>query len=262
MTATIHPTAFVDPKAQLGNDVEIGAFCVVGEHVTLKDGVKLWSHVVVDGITTIGERTEIYPFSVIGCSPPDRKYKGEPSRLVVGADNIIREHVTMHTGTANDRMETVVGNGGLFMAGTHVAHDCVLGDNVIMANQSAIAGHVSLGDNVIIGGLSGVMQRVRVGEGAIIGFLSAVENDVIPYGLVHGERAYLDGINIIGLERRGVDKESIASLQKAYKTLFLGEGGTFAERLNALQNSGTPQIQVMLDFIMGRGNRPLCQPSQ
>ncbi len=213
MSSTIHPTAFVDPKAEIGAGVEIGAFSVIGPQVTLHDNVKLWSHVVIEGITTIGEASEIYPFSVIGCAPPDRKYKGEPSRLVIGKDTIIREHVTMHTGTANDRMETTIGNGGLFMAGTHVAHDCVLGDNVIMANQSAIAGHVQLGNNVIIGGLAAVMQRVRIGDGAIIGFLSAVENDVIPYGLVHGERAFLDGINIIGLERSGVDKEHIAAIK-------------------------------------------------
>ena len=260
MTAMIHPTAIIDPNAQIGENVQIGAYAIIGPDVTLGNNVKIWPHVMIHGITLIGEGTEIYPYTVLGCSPPDRKYAGEKSRLVIGKNNIIREHVTMHTGTSNDRMETTVGDNGLFMAGTHVAHDCVVGDNVIMANNSGLAGHVHLANNVIIGGLAGIFQRVRIGEGAIIGFLAGVESDVIPFGLVHGDRAYLDGINIIGLERRGIDKNAIQAVQKAYKSLFLSEEGTFAERLEALQTVDNPQIQTMIAFIQGRNNKPLCQP--
>lgn len=259
MSNLIHPTAMIDPAAQIGANVRIGAYSIIGANVVLHDNVKIWPHVIIEGITTIGEGTEIYPYTVLGCSPPDRKYAGEKSRLVIGKNNIIREHVTMHVGTANDRMETTIGDNGLFMAGTHVAHDCVVGDNVVMANNSGLAGHVQLGNNVIIGGLAGIFQRVRIGEGAIIGFLAAVESDVIPFGLVHGDRAYLDGINIIGMERRGVDKNTILDVQKAYKTLFMGEGN-FADRLQSLQGSDNAQIQTMVEFILGRGNKPLCQP--
>jgi len=259
---SIHKTAIVHKKAKIGKDVSIGPFCVIGEHVHLADNVKIHSHVVVEGFTSIGERTEIYPFSVIGCAPPDLKFKGEESRLVIGKDNVIREHVTMHPGTAADRMETTIGDHGLFMVGTHVAHDCVVGDHVIMANNAALGGHVILEDNVIVGGLCGILQRVRIGKGAMIGFMSAVENDVIPYGLVSGDRATLSGINIIGLERRGESRSDIAALSKAYKTLFYSKDGNFADRLASLQSETSPLVRNVLDFTKDRDNRPLCQPKQ
>lgn len=262
MTVQIHPSAIVDPKAQIGQNVSVGPFTIIGPDVTLHDNVLVKSHVVIEGITSIGENTEVHPFTLLGCAPPDRKYAGEPSRLVIGKNNIIREHVTMHTGTAFDRMETTVGDGCLFMANTHVAHDCIVGNNVIMANNSGLAGHVVLGDNVIVGGLAGVLQRVRIGEGAIIGFLSAVESDVIPFAVVRGERAFLDGVNIIGLERRGMKREDVMTLQKAYKHIFLGEEGTFAERVASLKDSNIEQIQTMISFITERNNRPLCKPAQ
>lgn len=258
---SIHETAIIDKNAQLGNNVSVGPFSIIGPDVILGSGVNVHSHVVIEGHTHIGENTEIYPFSVIGCKPPDLKYKGEESRLVIGKNNVIREHVTMHPGTAADRMETTIGDHGLFMVGTHVAHDCVIGNHVIMANNSALGGHVILEDNVIIGGLCGILQRVRIGQGAMIGFMSAVESDIIPYGLVTGDRANLSGINVIGLERRGFKRAEINDLNKAYKHLFLNENGNFADRLNALDNSND-LIGNLIEFAQNRDNKPLCQPAK
>lgn len=259
---SVHKSAIIHKKAKISKNVTIGPFCVIGEHVELAEGVKLHSHVVVEGHTYVGEGTEIFPFSVIGCAPPDLKYKGEPSRLVIGKHNIIREHVTMHPGTAADRMETTIGDHGLFMVGTHIAHDCVVGNHVIMANNAALGGHVVLENNVIIGGLCGILQRVRIGQGAMIGFMSAVENDVIPYGLVSGDRATLSGINIIGLERRGASRSDISDLTKAYKSLFFSHEGNFADRLDALKNQDSPLVRDIVNFTKDRDNRPLCQPKK
>lgn len=255
----IHPTAVVDPNANLGSNVRIGPFCVVGAHVTLGDHVDLKSHVVVDGYTSIGEGTVVFPFAVLGTAPQDKKFRGEESRLVIGKHNNIREHVTMQPGTADDRMETTIGDHGLFMVGVHVAHDCVIGDHVIMANNATLGGHVKVGDGAVLGGLSAVLQRVRIGEGAMIGGMSGVENDVIPFGLVIGERARLAGLNLIGLERKGVERSEIFALQSAFKTMFYG-AGTFAERLELLADTPSPLVQKVLEFADARNNRPLCQP--
>ncbi|MEM6311436.1 MAG: acyl-ACP--UDP-N-acetylglucosamine O-acyltransferase, partial [Pseudomonadota bacterium] len=200
----IHPSAVVEPGAELGEGVEIGPFCHIGPNVTLGDRVRLKSHVVVTGRTAVGEETEIFPFSCIGEIPQDLKFKGEATELSIGARNRIREHVTMNTGTEGGGGVTRVGDDGLFMAGCHVAHDCQVGDRVIIVNNAALAGHCVIEDEVIIGGLSGVHQWVRIGRGAIIGAVTMVTNDVIPHGLVQAPRGELDGLNLIGLKRRGV----------------------------------------------------------
>jgi UDP-N-acetylglucosamine acyltransferase len=263
MTVTIHPSAIVDPAAKLGERVNIGPFCVVGPDVTLGDGVRLVSHVAVDGRTSIGADTVIYPFASIGHRPQDLKFHGEPSELVIGARNQIREHVTMNPGTEGGGMITRVGDDGLFMMGSHVAHDCIVGDHVIMANNATLGGHVTLGDYVIIGGLSAVRQFVRIGSHAMIGGMSGVENDVIPFGLVMGDRARLAGLNLVGLERRGFKKDDIHALRAAYRMLF-GPEGTFAERVEEVGRDFGERalISDVLSFIRAKEARSLCQPRE
>ncbi len=261
MTMFIHPTALIDPKAELGADVVIGPFCTVGPRVRLGNGVRLISHVVVDGLTTIGEGTTVYPFASLGLRPQDLKFKGEESRLEIGKNNQIREQVSMNPGTEGGGLVTSVGDNGLFMVGSHVAHDCKLGDHVILANNATLAGHVTLGDYVIIGGLSAVHQFVRIGPFAIIGGMSGVEKDVIPFGLVKGERAHLAGLNMVGLERRGFGREEVRALRGAYRMLFAPEG-TLAERLEetAAHYKSNAQVAQIVDFIRAATGRPVCQP--
>ncbi|WP_298372156.1 acyl-ACP--UDP-N-acetylglucosamine O-acyltransferase [Azospirillum sp.] len=263
MTTTIHPSAIIDPAASLGEGVSIGPFCVVGPNVELGDGVRLVSHVAVDGRTRIGADTVIYPFASIGHRPQDLKFHGEPSELVIGARNQIREHVTMNPGTEGGGMLTTVGDDGLFMMGSHVAHDCVVGSNVIMANNATLGGHVTLGDYVIIGGLSAVRQFVRIGAHAMIGGMSGVENDVIPFGTVMGDRARLAGLNLVGLERRGFKKDDIHALRAAYRMLF-GPEGTFAERVDEVERDFGERALIadVLAFIRAKEARSLCQPRE
>lgn len=263
MVSQIHPTAVIDPAASIGADVQIGPYCVVGPNVSLGDRVRLVSHVCVDGHTTIGEETVIFPFSSIGHAPQDLKYKGEASTLEIGARNRIREHVTMNPGTEDGGMKTVVGNDGLFMVGAHVAHDCIVGNNVILANNATLAGHVELGDFAIIGGLSAVHQFVRIGPHAMIGGMSGVEHDVIPYGLVMGDRARLQGLNLVGLERRGFDRGQIKVLRGLYQDMFSDEG-TMQDRINRLAETHKDNDLAMavINFALNRASRALCQPSR
>ncbi|MDE1901622.1 MAG: acyl-ACP--UDP-N-acetylglucosamine O-acyltransferase [Alphaproteobacteria bacterium] len=261
MTVSIHPTAVVDPAAQLGADVDIGPFCTVGADVRLGDRVRLVSHVVVGGRTTVGEGTVVYPFASLGLRPQDLKFKNEPSTLDIGKNNQIREQVTMNPGTEGGGMATRVGDNGLFMVGAHVAHDCHVGNNVVLANNATLAGHVTLGDFVIVGGLSAVHQFVRIGSFAIIGGMSGVEKDVIPFGLVKGERAHLAGLNMVGLERRGFTREDVRALRSAYRMLFAPEG-TLAERIEetAAHYKNQAQVAQIVDFIRAASDRPICQP--
>jgi len=263
MTTDIHATSVVDPKAELGKNVVVGPHCVVGPDVKLGDGVQLLSHVAVAGKTTIGPETVIYPFASIGHRPQDLKYHGEPSTLEIGANNQIREHVTMNPGTEGGGMVTRVGDNGLFMVGVHVAHDCIVGNNVVMANNATLAGHVKVGDFAVIGGLAAVHQFVRIGPHAMIGGMSGVESDVIPYGMVKGDRAYLAGLNLIGLDRRGFAKPDIHALRSAYRMLFSKEG-TMAERLaDVAEQYGDQQlVSDMLAFINARSSRSFLQPDQ
>jgi acyl-ACP--UDP-N-acetylglucosamine O-acyltransferase len=219
MTAAIHPSAVVDPAATLGQGVRIGPFCVVGPDVILGDGVELVSHVCVAGVTTIGARTKVWPFASLGHQPQDLKYRGERTRLEIGADNMIREHVTMNPGTAQGGDVTRVGDHGLYMVGVHVGHDCIVGDHVILANNATLGGHVEVGDHAVLGGISAVHQKVRIGAGAMVGGMTGVEKDVIPYGLAIGDRARLAGLNLVGLKRRGVPHEEIHTVRAAYRAI-------------------------------------------
>lgn len=260
MTA-IHPTAIVESGAKLGEEVTIGPYCIVGPEVELGEGVGLTSHVVVAGRTIIGPNTRIYPFASIGHPPQDLKYKGEASRLVIGANNVIREYVTMNPGTEGGGMVTQVGNNGLFMIGAHVAHDCKIGNHVVMANNATLAGHVEVGDWAILGGLSAVHQFVRVGHHAMIGGMSGVEHDVIPYGSVMGDRARLSGLNVVGLKRRRFSRENIHALRTAYRLLFAQEGA-MAERLadvEAMFGDNEPVMDIV-NFIRFDSSRAMCQP--
>jgi UDP-N-acetylglucosamine acyltransferase len=259
--ANIHPTAIVDDAAVLGEGVRIGPFCTVSAEAKLGDGVVLDSHVVVAGRTTIGPNNRIYPFAAIGTPPQDTKYAGEPSELILGANNVIREHVTMNPGTSGGGMVTRVGNNCLFMVGAHLAHDCQVGDHVILVNNVILGGHVEVQDHAILGGMSAVHQFVRIGRHAMIGGKSAIESDVIPYGSVLGNRAYLSGLNIIGLKRRGFSRDEIHGLRAAYRLLFAQEG-TMQERLVdvAAMFADHEQVMEVVAFIQADSSRALCQP--
>ncbi len=256
----IHPTAVIEHGADISDDVSIGPFSYIGSQVTLCSGVKIKSHVVVTGNTEVGEQTVIYPFSVIGEIPQDLKFSGEKTFLKIGKRNKIREHVTINTGTAGGGGLTSIGNDCLFMAGCHVAHDAIINNKVIVANNGAIAGHCIIEDDVIIGGLAGIHQFVRVGRGAIIGALTMVTNDVIPFGLVQGPRGTLDGLNLIGLKRKGVDRGDITELRVAFQILAQGEG-TFQDRAKKLKEETTNDyVDAIINFILGNSDRSFLTP--
>jgi len=261
----IHPTAVVDAGAKIADNVSIGPYCVIGPDVELQDRVELLSHVVVQGRTQVGPDTRVFPFASIGTIPQDLKYRGELSKLVIGSNNTIREHVTINPGTERGGMLTRVGNNCLLMVGAHVAHDCLLGDHVIMANNATLAGHVTVGDYAIVGGLSAVHQFVRIGAHAMVGGMSGVEFDVIPYGSVLGDRARLCGLNLVGLKRRGFSKDDIDGIRKAYRMLF-AEEGTIRERVEdvASEFSDSALVNDVLEFIRAvisaESKRSLTQP--
>ena len=258
----IHPTAVVDPNATIGSGVRIGPYCIVGGDVTLGDNVYLHSHVVIeDVICDIGEGTEIYPFVSIN-KTQDLKYSGEPSQVIIGKNNTIREYATIQPGTAADKMKTVIGDNCLLMACTHVAHDCILGNNIQMANHATLAGHVTIGDFAIIGGLAAVHQFVTIGDHAIVGGMSGVEHDVIPFGNVKGDRAFLSGLNIVGLKRRGFSKDQIKSLKQVYDRMF-ADDGVFADRIAQLNSETFADdcVNQVLDFVNRESQRSLLMPS-
>lgn len=261
--AAVHPTALVAAGAELDEGVEVGPYCIVGEAVTLRRNVRLISHVVVEGVTEIGEDSVVHPFANLGGPPQHLAHKGEPTRLVIGPRNIIREYVTMHTGTASGRGVTTIGSDGLHMVSSHIAHDCIIGDHVVLATGAAIGGHVMMGDYVFMGGLAAVHQFTRVGRYAFIGGLAAVTKDVIPYGSVWGNHAHLEGLNLVGLKRRGFARDTISAMRAAYRLLFADEG-TFQERLvDTAENFGaTPEVMEIVDFIRADAARPLCLPER
>lgn len=260
-SAEIHSSAVIEPGAVIGPDCRIGPFCVVGPEVSLGRGVVLKPHVVVTGQTEIGDDTTIFSFAVIGEIPQDLKFRGEDTALIIGRRNRIREHVTMNCGTEGGGGVTRIGDDGLFMAGCHIAHDAQVGDRVIVVNSAAVAGHCVIEDDVIIGGLCGIHQWVRIGKGAIIGALSMVTNDVIPHGLVQGPRGELDGLNLVGLKRRGVDRAEITALRAAFQQLAQGEG-TFMDRARRLSEESpqSPHVTQIVDFIMGQTDRSFLTP--
>ncbi|NNG05417.1 MAG: acyl-ACP--UDP-N-acetylglucosamine O-acyltransferase [Inquilinus sp.] len=261
MPSTIHPSAAVDPAARLGDNIHIGPFCVVGAGVDLADGVRLESHVVVEGRTTVGAGTRIFPFASIGHIPQDLKYHGEESRLEIGGGCTIREYVTISPGTEGGGMLTRVGDNCLIMIGAHIAHDCMIGNNVILVNNATLAGHVEIGDHAILGGLSAVHQFVRIGEHAFVGGLAGVERDVIPYGMVVGERGFLNGLNLVGLKRRGFGRDDIHTLRGAYRALFGGDG-QMSERIEAVAASHGEggAVGQMIEFLRNAGSRKILRP--
>ncbi|MGO1117495.1 acyl-ACP--UDP-N-acetylglucosamine O-acyltransferase [Rhodovibrionaceae bacterium A322] len=259
----IHPSAVVDPAATIGADVTIGPFCVVGPQVTLADSVILNSHVVLDGKTSVGSGTQIFPFASIGTQPQDLKFKGETSRVEIGANTVIREHVTINPGTEGGGLVTRVGDNCLIMVGAHVAHDCQVGNHCILVNNATLAGHVTIGDHAIVGGLAAIHQFVRIGAHAMIGGMSGIEQDVIPYGIALGDRANLSGLNLVGLKRRGFSRDEIHGLRQAYKELF-AEEGTFKERLDKVgQNfSQLDTVKELIAFLEHDSSRGISQPKQ
>lgn len=259
--ARIHPSAVVEDGACLADDVSVGPFCHVGPEVTLASGVTLLSHVAVAGRTTIGARTKVFPFASLGHQPQDLKYRGEASTLTIGEDCLIREGVTMNPGTEGGGLATVVGNRCAFLANSHVGHDCVVGDGVVLSNNVMLAGHVALGDHVIIGGGAAVIQFTRVGAHAFVGGMTGLENDLIPYGMAMGNRAYLAGLNIVGLKRRGFPREDIHELRAAYRLLFADEG-TLLERVEdvAQRYPAASQVSEIISFIRAGGDRSICVP--
>jgi UDP-N-acetylglucosamine acyltransferase len=261
LSTTIHPSALVEESAELGEGVSIGPFCHVGGNVKLGDHTKLESHVVVAGRTTIGAGCHIFPFASIGHRPQDLKYHGEPSTLEIGANTTMREYVTVQPGTEHGGMITKVGEQCLLMASAHVAHDCNIGNQVILGNNVMMAGHCTVESHVIVSGGSAAHQFVRIGEHAFVGGLTGVENDVIPYGMVIGNRAALNGLNIVGLRRRGFNRDEVHTIRQAYRLLFSDEG-TLAERVDdvAQMFPDSPSVKRVIDFIRSRSDRALCLP--
>ena len=263
MAQSIHPTAVVDPAATLGEAVSIGPYSVVGAGVTLKDSVRLEAHVVVDGNTVIGEGTRIFPFASIGLIPQDLKYEGERSRLEIGRHCTIREHATISPGTASASLLTRLGDHCHIMIGAHVGHDCWIGDHVILVNNATLGGHVKIGDHAILGGLSAVHQFVRIGDHAFVGGMTGVEQDVIPYGMVVGDRGYLNGLNLVGLKRRGFERDTIHTLRKVYRTLFDADGdGALSERIEVIakEHGEDGPIGQLLTFLRDCGKRGVVRP--
>jgi UDP-N-acetylglucosamine acyltransferase len=260
MGVTIHPSALVDDAAILGQNVHIGPFCVVGPDVVIEDGAELISHVVADGHTRIGAGVILYPFCTVGLAPQDLKYHGEPTRCEIGARTQVREHCTIHRGTATGRGVTSVGADCMLMAVAHVAHDCSVGSHVIIANNVVMGGHVSIGDHAVIGGSAAIHQFVRIGRAAMVGGVSGVEGDVIPFGSVMGNRARLIGLNVVGLKRRGFEKAAIMSLRAAFRSLFKDQG-VFASRLAETRAAfgADPLVAEVLAFIDGESHRGLIR---
>ncbi len=256
----IHPTALVEDGARLGAGVEIGPFCHVGPRVALEDGVKLLSHVVVKGVTRLGARTVVHPGAVLGGEAQIRGNDFPEGRLEIGTDCVLRELVTMNCGSAKDKGVTIVGARGYFMAGSHVGHDCVVGDDVTFANSVALGGHVQIGDGVIFGGLSAVQQFCRVGKGAMVGGLTGVNRDIIPYAMAFGDHAELAGLNLIGLKRRGLSRETINALRGAFRAIFYGEGGDIRNRAEQAKArfANFAEVAEIADFILAPAKQKLC----
>ena len=262
MTVSIHKTAIIDPSADIGADVEIGPYCIVGPHAVIGDRVRLRSHVVVEGRTTLGADCDL-SHAALGLAPKHTRYDGDPSTLEIGRHCVIREHVTMHPGTAIDSMRTVVGDHGLFLVASHVAHDCVVGDHAIFANNASLGGHAKIGSHVMMGGFATVQQWCRVGDHAMVASQTAVDSDVIPFGIAVGNRACLTGINVIGLGRRGFSEDSITTLRSLYRDLFRGPG-VFNDRLAAARASfaGSEEAAQVFAFLEDAGRNGVCQAAQ
>ena len=256
----IHNSSIISKKAKIGNNVKIGPFCNIGDFVQLDDNVELISNVYIEGNTTIGKATKIFPFASIGTVPQDLKYNNEPNSLVVGERNTIREYVTINPGTAGGGGQTTIGNDCLFMISSHVAHDCKVGNNVIVANNVPLGGHVTIEDSVVIGGNSAVQQFTRIGRLAMIGGMTGVLKDVIPFGLSIGNRNYLQGLNLIGLRRKNYENKKIMDLDKAYKEIFSSK--KLHENLSKINDvfKDNELVDEVINFIAKDKKRPICTP--
>ena len=264
MSPLIHPTAIIDKKSKIGNNVRIGAFCVIGKNVILRDDVSLHSHVVVEGPTVIGRKTQIFQFSVIGTPAQHNLFEGEPASLEIGEENIIREKVSIHRGTKIGGMKTVVGDNNFILADCHIAHDCKVGNNNILANCVALGGHVTLGNNCYMGAYSAVQQFVRIGDIAMIGAMAKVTEDIIPYSIADGMPCRLRSVNTIGLHRQNFSKGQISEIRAVYKAVFK-KGGDFASRLveaRKLLNDPESVAWKLLEFIRMRDKRPICMQNK
>jgi len=259
----IHPSAIAEDGARIGDNVRIGPFCVIGSEAEIADDVVLDSHVVIDGRTRIGAGTRIFPHAVIGAPPQDISYRGDTTTVEVGSNCIIREHVTIHRGTSHGRGITKVGDDCYLMVGAHIAHDCEIGNHVVIVNNVALAGHVTIGNHAILSGLTGVHQRTRIGAHAFIGGMSSIVADVIPFAAASGNRAELAGLNIVGLKRRGFDRPTIHALRAAYQAIF-NSIGTLQERVDtvAVDFADVPQVMEIVEFIQAGGDRPLTRPRE
>ena len=264
MSNSIHSTAIIADGAKISADVSIGAYSLIGPHVVLKEGVKVHPHVIIDGRTTVGKGTEIFPYAIIGMPPQSTRYKGEPSTIEIGENCLIREHVTIHPGTEGGRMKTTVGEGCQFYIGAHIGHDCDVGNFVIMANNATLGGHVSVGDYANIGGLAAIHQFTRIGAYAMIAGTAGVNEDVIPFGAVMAVKGQLAGVNIIGMQRRGFERQDIHDLRNAYKLLVKNQVDTFEERLGKIRTlyRESPTVKELLEFIDENPKRHLCLPSE
>ncbi len=258
-SSIIHSNSLIDENAIIGKNCRIGPFCYVSSDCILEDNIELFSHVSIVGKTLIGKNTKVWPFASIGHYPQDLKYKGETNELIIGTDNKIRESVSINPGTKAGGGITKIGNNCLFMLGSHIGHDCQLGNKIILANNAALAGHVVLEDNVYIGGLSGVHQFVRIGEGAFIGALSMVAKDVIPFGMVYGERAKLAGFNLVGLRRSGINNKQIKELKAIYDIIFFDQK-TLNHRISNINNKNNPLVKKIIDFLKAEKDRAILSP--
>jgi UDP-N-acetylglucosamine acyltransferase len=256
----IHPSAVVEDGASLGAGVEIGPFCHVGARVTLGDGVRLASHVSISGATMLGALCQVYPGAVLGGDSQIRDNDFTEGRLEIGAGCVLREMVSMNVGSRRDKGITRIGARGYFMAGSHVGHDCIVGDDVTFANSVALGGHAVIGDGVIFGGLSAVQQFCRVGKGAMVGGLTGVNRDVIPYAMAFGDHAELAGLNLIGLKRRGLPRETINAMRATFRSVFYGEGGSIGDRARAAKEkfAGIAEVAEIADFILADAKQELC----
>jgi UDP-N-acetylglucosamine acyltransferase len=257
----IHPTAVIADSAEIEDGVNIGPYCIIGSNVKIKSNTILKSHIVIDGDTVIGRNNVIFPFASIGLDPQDLKFKGEKSQLIIGDNNRIREHVTIHLGTQDGGNITRIGDNCLLMVGVHIAHDCQVGNSVILANNATLAGHVVVGNDVVIGGLSAVHQFVRIGNYAMIGGMSGVESDVIPYGLVMGERASLAGLNLVGMKRHNIEREEIHALRNFFKKVFEQSQENFSKRIEKYGKEDSHKtIHEIINFVQAQTTRSYCQP--
>jgi UDP-N-acetylglucosamine acyltransferase len=257
----IDPTARVAGGARIADDAEIGPYCIVGPQVELAKGVRLVAHVNVDGVTTIGEGTIVYPFSSLGTPPQSVSYRGGATRLIIGAHCNLRESVTMSTGTEDGGGVTRVGERGFFMVGSHVGHDCQVGSDVTLANNTVLGGHVEVGDHVFLGGHVAIHQFVRIGEGVMMAGMSAARDDIIPFGFALGQTGALVGLNIVGLRRRGTTRTEMHQVRRAYRSLFFVEG-RIADRIDAVERefAGDPLVRKIVAFVRAGGKRPLMRP--